>query len=640
MRFLPFPLALLLVALAGVLVLLPGSGGPFLLDDFANIAHASAFQAETWNWEAIRHAVLTNNAGPLGRPVSTLSFVLNAALQGIDPYTLKLTNIFLHAIAAVLTALVALRLFSLAGSSPGSARLMALLVGLAWSVHPIALTSTLYVIQRMNLLAALFTLAALLAYMHGRCWLFSAYAKAGVWFALAALLWLLGVLSKENALLLPVFIVLLEWLVYRFHDDTGNTNIIWRRVVLWTTACGLAVLVFFIVSNWGRWLAGYETRSFSLAERLLTETRVLWQYIGMVLAPSHERLGLFLDDIQLSTGLFTPPSTLFALCGLGGLVTLAIAVRDKLPLLSFGLLFFLAGHLMESTVFPLEIAFEHRNYLPAIGLLLALTATLQAAAARLEVPLVAWFPLLAFCAFLAIFATIRSAHWGDQYLLVQLEAQHHPQSARALTELGAANTAFAHRARANGAEDWTEFYYTEAVAQFESAIQVDTDARSPLFSWLLNAHLLERHFPDAAYAELLRRLRHGAPTPDTPGALDQIFHCLEHVCRGLAPRLDELLQAALQNPRLKGRTRSETMVVAGKFFRDVRKNPEWALYWFGQAAATSPRQLRFRLFLARQLVAMERYADAREEIAEIVANDAFGVYSRDVNQLLADIPEK
>lgn len=640
MRFLPFPLALLLVALAGILVLLPGSGGPFLLDDFANIAHASAFQVENWDWEAIKRAVLTNNSGPLGRPVSTLSFVLNAATFGIDPLSLKLTNIFLHAITAVLAALVVLRLFRLTSSSLASARLMAVLVGLAWSVHPIALTSTLYVVQRMNLLAALFTLAALLAYMQGRRWLFSERIRAGLWFAFAALLWLLGVLSKENALLLPLFIVLLEWLIYRFQDDTGNANVNWRRFVLLTTAAGFAVLVFFIVSNWGRWAAGYETRGFSLVERLLTESRVLWQYIGMVLAPSHERLGLFLDDIQLSKGLFAPLSTFFALCGLAGLVAIAISARKKLPLLSFGLLFFLAGHLMESTIFPLEIAFEHRNYLPAIGLLLALAATLQVAAARLEVPLVAWFPLLAFCAFLAIFATIRSIHWGDQYLLVQLEAQHHPQSARALTELGAVYVAFAHRAHVQEDGDWTEFYFTEAAAQFENAIQADPHIRSPLFAWMLNAHLLERQFPDAAYAQLLQRLRHGAPTSDTPGALDQIFQCLEHICRALAPRLDELLQAALQNPRLKGRTRSETMVVAGKFFRDVRKEPEWALYWFGQAAATSPGQLRFRLFLARQLVAMERYADAREEVAEIVARDAFGVYSQDVNQLLADVPDE
>lgn len=638
MRFLPLPITLLLVALAGALVLLPGSGGPFMLDDFANVANATAFQAESWDIDAFKRAVLTNNSGPTGRPVSTLSFVLNAASYGIDPFSLKLTNIFLHAVTAVLVALLILQVFRLAGAPPGTTRLMTGLVGLAWSVHPIALTSTLYVVQRMNLLAALFTLAALLAYMQGRRWLFSAQLKAVAWFALATVLWVLGVFSKENALLLPAYIVLLEWLLYRFQDDNGNTSTRWRRLVLATTAAGLVLVVAFILLSWGRWAGGYETRGFSLLERLMTESRVLWQYISMVLLPSHERLGLFLDDIQLSKGLFTPPTTALALFGLAGLVALAVALRKRLPLVSFGLLFFLAGHLMESTVFPLEIAFEHRNYLPALGVLLALGELLHRASVRLEVRLVAWFPLLAFCAFLAIFSTIRSTHWADEYLLAQLEAQHHPQSARALTHLGAVNVAFAHRAHVNGDPDWSEFYFSEAVKQFEDAVQANPNARTPLFAWLVNAHLLDREFPEFAYTELIHRLRHGVPTPDTPEALDQLFRCLEHFCRPLARKLDELLQAALQNPRLRGRDRSEIMVVAGKFFRDVRKQPDWALYWFGQAAVNTPAHPRFRIFFVRQLVAMERYADAREEIAKIVSVDTFGVYSRDIAELRAAIP--
>jgi hypothetical protein len=55
------------------------------------------------------------------------------------------------------------------------------------------------------------------------------------------------------------------------------------------------------------------------------------------------------------------------------LLILSILWRKRFPIVAFAVLWFLVGHSLESTVFPLEIIHEHRNYLPALGPLLALT---------------------------------------------------------------------------------------------------------------------------------------------------------------------------------------------------------------------------------------------------------------------------
>jgi hypothetical protein len=126
-------------------------------------------------------------------------------------------------------------------------------------------------------------------------------------------------------------------------------------------------------------LAPYATRNFSLYERLLTETRVLWDYIRWILVPDTNAYTFYYENYPLSTGLLSPLSTLFAALGIMALLVLVVVLRKRLPWLSFGIGFFLAGHALESTVIALELVFEHRNYVPSYGLLFGAVATLFSA---------------------------------------------------------------------------------------------------------------------------------------------------------------------------------------------------------------------------------------------------------------------
>jgi hypothetical protein len=225
----------------------------------------------------------------------------------------------------------------------------------------------LHVVQRMTSLSALFLLAALLLHLRGREQ--GGRAGAAMLMLAWAFLWPLSFLSKETGALFPLFALAWELIVRR--RSRGNLDRFARVLAALAGLC-LAAGMAYVLSPRGQWLwSGYEFRPFSLVERLLTEARVLWFYLGLIVAPRLEALGLYHDDIAASTNLVSPWSTLPSLLGLIGLAWLAWRMRTRASLVAFGIAWYLIGHAMESTVLPLEIAHEHRNYIPIFGVLIA-----------------------------------------------------------------------------------------------------------------------------------------------------------------------------------------------------------------------------------------------------------------------------
>ncbi|UUZ65739.1 hypothetical protein LP417_15920 [Polaromonas sp. P1-6] len=259
----------------------------------------------------------------------------------------------------------------------------------------------------------------------------------------------------------------------------------------------------YTLSPRGQWLwAGYELRGFSLTERVLSEGRVLWFYLGLILFPRLEAFGLYHDDIALSTNLFTPWTTLPAMAGLMGLAWLAWRMRKRAPLFSFGIAWFLIGHGLESTVLPLEIAHEHRNYLPLFGILLAgawallysleSTGTHKTIGAALATVALAYFPFV---------TALRAHQFGDEVRRTQIEAQHHRTSARAQNEAGLSLAKLPESALPNSP------IHAFARGHYELASKLDPASK---LSWLGLMHLnckagipVER----AEIGELSRRLQ-------------------------------------------------------------------------------------------------------------------------------------
>ncbi len=195
---------------------------------------------------------------------------------------------------------------------------------------------------------------------------------------------------------------------------------------------GLLLLGYWVV-HWSRLVASMDIRPFSFYERLLTEPRILAEYLALIFFPVRNLLGPFHDDYPFSHALLDPPATLYCLLGWLALIAFALAKRRRFPWLAFAVGWFLVGHLLESTFFNLELYFEHRNYLPSVGPLAALCILLwRLPNGRRGLGMMAFGVYLGLHAFvLHELTTI----WGQPRLAAELWLDEHPASERARQQL-------------------------------------------------------------------------------------------------------------------------------------------------------------------------------------------------------------
>src|SRR5690606_579132 len=109
---------------------------------------------------------------------------------------------------------------------------------------------------------------------------------------------------------------------------------------------------------------------FTQGQRLLTQLWVLGFYLKLILLPRLADLSLFHDDIAALHHFDVLGAALLA--GFAAALYLMIRLRRKAPLCAFALAWFLIAHALESTFLDLELVFEHRNYLAALGPLMVL----------------------------------------------------------------------------------------------------------------------------------------------------------------------------------------------------------------------------------------------------------------------------
>ncbi|QIB66625.1 hypothetical protein [Kineobactrum salinum] len=423
-------LVLLLVAVSWLYA--PGIHGPALLDDRSSIAVLGDLGVTP---RVALDQILGDGSGPLGRPVTMATFVAERFWPDADVATSKTVNIILHGINGVLV--VWLFTLLLRSERYPHAFWLGVLGGGLWLASPLFVSTVLYVVQRMAMLATTFMLLALIAYIYWRQRFVRGRSHA--WLAaLVPACVLLAVYSKESGVVVLPVLVLLELLWFGCRNPDGGRNPwLWRGCwILSAGGAALVVAVFLLVPE--RLLAHYSLREFTLDERLLTEARILWDYLGQLLWPEVGRMGLYHDDIVVSRSLTDPASTGLAVVG-WALVGLLLIIGCRWSLgrqVSFCVLFFLAGHSTESTVLPLELYFEHRNYFPAIGLFLV-PALLAATVAR-RWPVLA-SPLLAWLGVAILLLTLQTSSqvqlWSDSRLLRFHQVIAHPHSFRANADM-------------------------------------------------------------------------------------------------------------------------------------------------------------------------------------------------------------
>ncbi|KAF1726513.1 hypothetical protein [Pseudoxanthomonas japonensis] len=431
-----FPLWAALCALLAAFMLSPGLGGGFIFDDRPNIQENGALHVTQLTAENLRDAAYSFQPGHGSRPLSMLSFALDHwRAGGLDPKAFKLTNLVIHTLTALALALLLRRLLKLTRLPSRQAAWTAIAMAALWAVHPLQVSSVLYVVQRMQTLSTLFVVLALWAYLTARQAQIEG-VRSRIYFVLTGLFAVLALAAKEDAILLPAYAFVLELTVLRFRAADPALAVRMRRGYLWATVAGFAVYVLVILPHYWSW-DNYPGRTFSSFERLLTQGRVLVMYLGQILLPLPDRLPFFYDELQISRGLWDPPSTLPALGLIAALLMLAWRWRNDRPVFACGVLLFFAGHVITSNVINLEMAFEHRNQLPLVGVLLAAGDLCFAAIRRWGIK-PGWVAGLAAVALVTTGAATlsRSYMWGEPLRFAQYSVDIAPRSERAWLALG------------------------------------------------------------------------------------------------------------------------------------------------------------------------------------------------------------
>lgn len=421
-------MAFLLVILVTCLVYWPGLQGGFLFDDMPNL-EAMGYLGGVTNWETFRAFVFSGWSGPTGRPASLVSFLLDDNTWPSYAPWFKQTNLLIHILCGLLLCWATLLLArNLKAVTEQQAQWIAVLTCTLWMLHPYMVSTTLYVVQRMAQLATLFGLAGITLYLHARLRLMQTPKRSYFWMVFAiGVGTVLATFSKENGALLPLLILCIEYCL----PKEGKPAWQWRAVFLWLPSIALCMLlaryVTFADNPW-------PNRNFNMIERLLTEARIVSEYLFHLFVPRIEGNGLYQDGYVISRGLSQPWTTPLAIVFLSCLLGFAFWVRHKAPVITLAVLFFFAAHLMESTIVGLELYFEHRNYQATLFLFLPLAWYCVVLTPRYKLlPVIAGMVL----AVISSMTWLRASLWSDNDRLELHWVQSATNSPRAINSMAA-----------------------------------------------------------------------------------------------------------------------------------------------------------------------------------------------------------
>lgn len=415
----------LTVAVCLFVLYVNGLDGIFFIDDAPNLDGLK----DVHDFAGAMHFITTGASGPLGRPLALASFLVGADSYPESARFFLLVNILIHLCNLLLVALLAFHLQKLLPSLFGVSPWFVPAVAFFWGVLPILASTSLMVIQRMTSLSALFVLLGINLYLWGRTHQGSTTRVVWVLLGIGACT-LLAALSKENGLLLPLLLSVLHLTLFGRGNGVGNSSP--SKLLAWGLWLPSLLLLGYMCYRMPGIADTYWQRPFNLWERLATQPIILWEYLRVAFLPNVMALSPFQDDYPIYH--FSDMAARLALGGwvLALLMALGLWFK-KSPLLLFALLWFLGGHLLESSMYALFLYFEHRNYIPILGPVLALSAVIQ----RLPIPpLHKGLAVGGYLAFLTFILWQVTTMWGNRQHL--LWAQAHPDSPRAVQMLATA----------------------------------------------------------------------------------------------------------------------------------------------------------------------------------------------------------
>jgi len=406
----------------------PGLSGDYLLDDQASLGHLKKIDGDL-SAEHLYDYFAASRTGALKRPISVFSFLIDAQTWPAEAYSFKRTNVIIHLINGGLLLYLLYQLFLYKTSQHKKSLFIAFMATSLWLLNPFLVSTTLYIVQRMAMLPVTFTLLGLLAYLlvRKRYDAHPTSAKSWVLFLIFGSATLLAALSKENGILFVFLLVLFEYMICQRWLEFKPLSKSASRFVLKIPMIFLGLVIMLQIPGA---IDGYDFRSFSLGERLLSQFRAVSSYLYYLFLPDYFTAGVYTDGFRVSKNLINPITTLLSIIFVGGLLSLAWLFRQRWIWFSFAVFFFFISQILESSIFPLELYFEHRAYLSSLFIFVPVALFLYFLLSQSKIYIVAIIALLAFW---SLFTQLRVNMWGNQSLLMEQSMEKFPDSVRART---------------------------------------------------------------------------------------------------------------------------------------------------------------------------------------------------------------
>jgi Flp pilus assembly protein TadD len=339
---------------------------PWQFDDKPNIANNPSVHFYTFSIDHLSKLLAFSFSESI-RLFSYFTFALNFYFGGLNVFGYHLVNLLIHISTGVLVFWFVLLTLGLPSQKERYRSIgfkVAFLASLLFIAHPVQTQSVTYIVQRMTSMAAMFYLLSMVLFIKGRL---STGRSRILYYGGMGLSGLLSILSKENGLMLPIFIVLYEVCFFRGGEGRFYQ---WSMIRVLLILAGLGLIGFILLG--GRYIDAiregyqYQYRDFTMSERGLTQLRVVLYYLTLLIFPHPSRLKLDYD-FAVSKSLFNPPSTLFSLMIILFFIGIGVWKMRRWPVLSFFIFWYFGNLVIESSIIPLEMVFEHRLYLPSIG---------------------------------------------------------------------------------------------------------------------------------------------------------------------------------------------------------------------------------------------------------------------------------
>ncbi|MBI9075441.1 MAG: tetratricopeptide repeat protein [Desulfatibacillum sp.] len=586
---------------------------PFVFDDVPFIAKNAHIAITDFSWTSLKNVAFSST-----RPLTNLSFALNHYFTRDNVAGYHMVNMFLHALAGLGLYFLILSLFAIPAFSKkyGSPGWIPFLGAMLWLVHPIHTSAVTYIVQRSSVMASMFCLWSMAAYIQARVSTLNRQKWLG---ALSLCFWLLAMASKEIALALPFAILVFEWLF--FHDFRKD----------WAGPFALILAGFSLLAILGAFiflgshpldsiLYDYKDFDFTIQQRLLTEPRVIVHYLSLLAFPYPGRL--ILDyDFTPSTALLNPTTTLASLALILGLFAASLGLAKKHRLVSYAVLWFLITLFLESSFIALDLAFEHRLYLPSVFPLVAVAVTALSLKKFRKLAVAA---LLCAIVLFGAWTIQRNQVWQTDLGLWQDTVSKAPNNARAQNNLGLA--------LANAGHEDQAFTHFQKAAQLKPgfghanynlgicfANQGKHKSAIPYFQKAIEAEPENAlYLNDLALAYMA--------TGDLETALDRLYTALRlepdyaptHNNLGVALGGQAMVREALEHFRKAVELYPEYADAhrnLGILLASLDNHPK-AIYHFNEVLKILPRDAHSHFFIGRSYAALGKLDKAAEHFQE------------------------